>query len=100
MATQFKSIIIGCLDIYMYTFENVGDSLPNHSHTEEDAHITIISRGKVRVVGPKYDMEFSTGSMVNFPPNHLHEIISMEPNTRVFNILTKYNPDKKNEHNI
>ena len=75
----------------MYDFEKSGDILPKHNHTEDTTHITIIARGKVRVYSHDWSIEAIAGQMLDFRPNEPHEIMALEDNTRIFNIIKKYN---------
>jgi quercetin dioxygenase-like cupin family protein len=38
----------GSLNGVVYTFEQVGDVLPMHTHDEMTAHLTIVARGRVK----------------------------------------------------
>jgi quercetin dioxygenase-like cupin family protein len=77
----------------MYDFEKSGDILPKHNHTEDTTHITIIARGKVKVYSHDWSIEAIAGQMLDFRPNEPHEIMALEDNTRIFNIIKKYNVD-------
>jgi quercetin dioxygenase-like cupin family protein len=73
----------------MYTFEQAGDILPKHNHTENDAHITIVARGSLRAYSHDWELIATAGQMLNFRPNEPHEFVALEDNTRVFNIVKK-----------
>jgi quercetin dioxygenase-like cupin family protein len=73
----------------MYTFEQAGDILPKHNHTENDAHITIVARGSLRAYSHDWELTATAGQMLNFRPNEPHEFVALEDNTRVFNIVKK-----------
>jgi len=81
----------GCGDIRgsMYTFEKIGDILPKHNHTEVDAHITIVSRGKIKAYSHDWELIAEAGQMMNFKSGEPHEFISLEDDTRIFNIVKK-----------
>ena len=73
----------------MYDFEKVGDILAKHNHTENDVHITIVARGKIKAYSHDWSMEAVAGQLLDFRPNEPHEIMALEDNTRIFNIIKK-----------
>jgi len=81
---------LGDLQGMMYTFEKAGDILPKHNHTENDVHITIVARGKLKVFSENWDIEVVAGQLIDFKPNEFHEFIALEDNTRIFNIVKKF----------
>lgn len=74
----------------IYDFEKVGDVLPKHNHTENDVHITIVARGKVKAYSHDWEIIATPGQLLDFRPGEPHEIMALEDNTRIFNILKKY----------
>lgn len=81
---------VGDLRGSMYTFEKAGDILPKHNHTENDVHITIVARGRVRAYSHDWSLEASAGQMLNFRAGEPHEIAALEDDTRIFNIGKKF----------
>jgi len=81
---------LGDLSGSMYDFEKVGDILPKHNHDENSVHITIVARGKIKAYSHDWEMEAVAGQLLNFRPNEPHEIMSLEDNTRIFNIVKKF----------
>ena len=77
----------GKLSGMVYTFEQVGDTLPMHTHVEGNAHITVVARGKFKVHGEKWSEEYSAGAVVDFPPNQAHEFTALEGGSRIVNII-------------
>lgn len=77
----------GKLSGVVYTFEKVGDKLPMHTHTNGDAHITIVARGKIKAHGNEWEAEYSAGTVVDFPTDQSHEFIALEDDSRVVNII-------------
>ena len=78
----------GKLQGTIYDFPEVNDTLRMHSHTEQDVHITIISRGSFRTHnGKDWDITIKAGDIVDFEPNEQHEFIALEPNSRIVNII-------------
>jgi quercetin dioxygenase-like cupin family protein len=71
----------------VYTFEQVGDVLPMHTHQEGDAHITIVARGRVKAHGNEWSAEYGAGSVIDFPADQSHEFIALEDNSRIVNII-------------
>lgn len=74
----------------MYDFEKVGDVLDKHVHTENDVHITIVARGKIKAYSHDWEKEAVAGQLVDFRPGEPHEIMALEDNTRIFNIIKKH----------
>jgi quercetin dioxygenase-like cupin family protein len=73
----------------MYTFEKAGDMLPKHNHTENDVHITIVARGKLKAYSHDWEIEAVAGQMLDFRPGEPHELMALEDDTRIFNIIKK-----------
>ena len=86
MLLQTKQLSAGRLSGVVVTFEKAGDVLPMHTHTEGDAHITIVARGKIKVHGNEWEAEYSAGAVIDFPSNQSHEFIALEDNSRIVNI--------------
>jgi len=88
-----KSIILenlGDLQGAMYDFEKAGDIVPKHIHTESNAHITIVARGKLKAYSHDWEREVIAGQLLDFRPNEPHELMALEDNTRIFNITKKF----------
>jgi quercetin dioxygenase-like cupin family protein len=78
----------GSIVATIYDFASPGDILPMHTHTSQDVHITIISSGSIRVKTPDgKTADFSARDHIEFMPGQPHEFESLEPNTRITNIL-------------
>lgn len=77
----------GKLSGTIYTFEKVGDILPMHTHTEGDAHITIVARGKIKAHGNEWEAEYSAGAVIDFTSDQSHEFIALEDDSRIVNII-------------
>lgn len=73
----------------MFTFEKAGEVLEKHSHTEDNVHVTIVARGRVKICSHDWERIAVAGQLVDFRPGEPHEIIALEDGTRVFNILKK-----------
>lgn len=71
----------------MYTFEKAGDVLSKHNHTESDAHITIVARGKLKAYSHDWQLEAVAGQLLDFRAGEPHELMALEDNTRIFNII-------------
>ena len=82
---------IGDIRGTMYDFEKSGDILPKHNHTELDAHITIVARGKIKAYSHDWEQEGVAGQVLDFRAGEPHEFMALENNTRIFNILKKHN---------
>ena len=83
---------LGDISGAMYTFEKSGDVLAKHNHTEDDAHITIVARGRLKAYSHDWSVEADAGQLLDFRPNEPHELMALEDNTRIFNITKKYAP--------
>lgn len=81
---------IGNLAGAIYDFEQAGDILPKHNHTEDNVHITIVARGKIKAYSHDWEMEGVAGQIMDFRPGEPHEIMALEDNTRIVNIVKKY----------
>jgi quercetin dioxygenase-like cupin family protein len=78
---------LGSLRGVMYDFEKAGDILEKHNHTEDNVHITIVARGKLKAYSHDWEMEATAGQLLDFPAEQPHELMALEDNTRIFNIL-------------
>ena len=88
LGKNFESL--GDLRGTMYDFEKSGDILPKHVHTENNVHITIVARGKIKAYSHDWEKEAVAGQLLDFRPNEPHEIMALEDNTRIFNIIKKH----------
>jgi quercetin dioxygenase-like cupin family protein len=75
---------VGAVRGPIYDFTEVGDGLPMHVHDEATAHITIVARGAITANGTVCH----AGRVLAFPAGYPHEIVAIEPNTRIINFLT------------
>jgi len=73
----------------MYDFQFAGDILPKHVHTEDNIHITIVARGRIKAYSHDWEKEGSAGQIMDFRPHEPHEIMALEDNTRIVNIQKK-----------
>lgn len=80
---------LGDLKGTIYDFEAAGDILPKHVHTEENVHITIVARGKIKAYSHDWEREATAGQILDFRAGEPHEIIALEDNTRIVNIVKK-----------
>jgi hypothetical protein len=84
---QSKTFALGKLSGAVYDFENVGDELERHNHGESDVHISIVARGKVKIVGDGWEKEASAGAVLDWDVGVFHAFSALEPNTRLVNII-------------
>lgn len=82
-----KEFNFGKLKGNVYDFPEIDDVLPMHSHDETNVHITVVARGKFKAIGEGWERELSTGDVVDWQPHQPHEFISLEPNSRIVNIV-------------
>lgn len=81
---------IGDIRGAIYDFEKAGDILPKHNHTENNVHITIVARGKLKAYSHDWEQEATAGQIIDFRPGEPHELMALEDNTRIINIVKKY----------
>lgn len=92
---------LGDIQGRMYDFEHAGDVLLKHVHTENDVHITIVARGKLKAYSHDWEIEATAGQLLDFRPGEPHELMALEDNTRIFNIVKKYNgQNSPQEHTV
>jgi quercetin dioxygenase-like cupin family protein len=93
MSLAKPTVLSGLGDIRgsIYDFDFAGDILAKHNHTENDVHITIVARGKIKAYSHDWEKEAIAGQILDFRPNEPHEIMALEDGTRIFNILKKHN---------
>jgi quercetin dioxygenase-like cupin family protein len=86
MSSLSVNFIAGKLSGSVYTFKKAGDTLPMHTHTEGNAHITIVARGKIKAHGNNWEAEYNAGAVIDFPTDQSHEFIALEDDSRIVNI--------------
>ena len=87
-----KPIKHGDLRGSVYDFTDAGDILAKHNHDENTVHITIVARGKIKAYSYDWSVEAEAGKILDFRPHEPHEIMALEPNTRIVNIQKKMAP--------
>lgn len=80
---------MGDLSGQIMDFEFAGDILPMHSHDEITNHITIVARGRIKVINGDWVDEVVAGQIVDFKVGRPHEFIALEDNSRIINIVKK-----------
>ena len=75
----------------VYDFEKAGDILPKHNHDENNIHITIVCRGKLKAYSHDWEIEAEAGKLFDFRAGEPHELMALEDNTRIVNIVKKHN---------
>ena len=78
---------LGDIQGIMYDFEKEGDILPKHNHTEDNAHITIVARGKLKAYSHDWEKIAIAGQIMDFRVGEPHELMALEDNTRIINII-------------
>ena len=84
---QYKPVHIGSVNMIVYDFEEVGDELELHTHTEKDIHISIVARGKLLAFGPDWEKEIDSGIILDWDPGQQHGFKALEPNSRLINVI-------------
>jgi len=80
---------LGDLKGTMYDFQFAGDILPKHVHTEDNIHVTIVTRGMLKAYSHDWEQIATAGQLIDFRVGEPHELMALEDNTRIFNILKK-----------
>lgn len=75
----------------VYTFENIGDELPLHTHTEETNHYTIVASGSIECLGSSKGKILKSPEAIAWKVGTPHGFKALEPNTVVYNINTWQN---------
>lgn len=77
----------GKLNGALYSFEEVGDTLPMHTHSEGGVHVTFILSGSFRINGGGWEMVSKAGAFIDWEPGQFQEFIALEANSRCLNII-------------
>ena len=80
----------GKLNGALYSFEEIGDTLPMHDHSEGGVHVTFILNGSFRIRGGGWEMVRKAGDFIDWEPGQFHEFIALEPNSRCLNMLKNF----------
>jgi len=92
-----KELHVGDINGMIFDFEEAGDVLTKHIHNEDNVHITIVARGRIKAYSHDWETEADAGQVLDFRPNEPHEIMALEGNTRIINIVKKHG-GISNEH--
>lgn len=84
-----KPIKFGDISGTIYEFERAGDILAKHVHTEDNVHITIVTKGKLKAYSHDWSIEAMPGQIIDFKVGEPHELMALENGTKVVNILKK-----------
>ena len=84
-----KPLGIGSIKGSIYTCEDKGDTLDIHNHAAvpSTAHITIISRGRLRAFGHGWEKIVEAGDMLDFAADQWHGLEALEPDCKFVNII-------------
>lgn len=85
-----KELRTGDISGTIFDFEQAGDVLGKHVHTEDNVHITIVARGRIKAYSHDWELEAAAGQVLDFRPNEPHELLALEDNTRIINIVKKF----------
>lgn len=85
-----KELRTGDISGMIFDFEKAGDVLDKHVHTEDNVHITIVARGRIKAYSHDWELEAVAGQVLDFRPNEPHELLALEDNTRIINIVKKF----------
>ena len=88
MSLQSKPLITGSIRGTVFTFEEIGDTLPMHRHGDADVHITIVARGRFKIHGPVIgSTEYGEGEIIDWSSGVEHEFVALTKDARVVNII-------------
>jgi quercetin dioxygenase-like cupin family protein len=82
-----KPFQLGKLTGVIMDFPEVGDVLAMHQHQNDTNHMTVVARGSFRIHGSGWEKVATCGEVLDFEPNDPHEFVSLEPGSRVVNIV-------------
>lgn len=82
-----KDLVFGDLRGTLYTFERAGDELEKHVHGEEDIHITIVTKGSVKVYSHDWEIIAEAGKILDFRPHEPHGFVALEDGTKIVGML-------------
>lgn len=85
-----NSFSMGDLNGTIFDFEVAGDILLKHVHTENDVHITIVARGKLKAYSHDWEKVAEAGQIIDFRAGEPHELMALEDNTRIINVVKKF----------
>ena len=85
-----KELSVGDIRGMIFDFENAGDVLSKHVHDENNVHITIVAKGRIKAYSHDWEQEGIAGQILDFRPNEPHEIMALEDDTRIINIVKKF----------
>lgn len=73
----------------IFWFQDVGDTLPLHSHEPGQCHITICNMGKLLVYGKDHVWErvLTPGRIIKFAPHQEHAYEALEAGSKITNII-------------
>lgn len=95
-----KPLQTGDINGVIYDFEQSGDILPSHVHTENDVHITIVCKGKLKAYSHNWDIIAMPGQVIDFRIGELHELMALEDNTRIINIIKKFGGQSNDNNKV
>jgi quercetin dioxygenase-like cupin family protein len=86
-----KKLQVGDIDGLIYDFSEAGDQIDKHIHGKQDAHIIIVAKGSVKVYSHDWETIAQAGDILNMAEEQPHAVVSLEPNTKIINILKTLN---------
>jgi len=82
-----KPVKIKNLSGTIYDFENIDDELPRHTHGENDVHISIVAKGKLKVISDTWEHDAECGTVLDWEPGVYHTFVALEPGSRLINLV-------------
>jgi hypothetical protein len=84
---QAIPIAFGSLKGTRYDFLLQGDTLTLNVPGNDTPCISVISKGSFRATGGDLDLKVYAGNVLNWPDNKQYQITSLEPNSRLVNLI-------------
>jgi quercetin dioxygenase-like cupin family protein len=93
MATHFEHYRSGDLYGIFYSFDQDGDAIPQHLHTEEMFHNIIVLEGKIalEIEGDRYIVK--AGAVLDFDGSKEHRVCAVEGPARVLHMYLSGIPE-------
>lgn len=92
MSTHFKPYRSGQVYGTLYTFDAVGDGLPEHHHADIELHNIVVLQGAVDFIQGWAVSRLVQGDVFDFDGTRKHLVIAREPGTRLLNLFLNGRP--------
>lgn len=83
---SFRIRNFGELLVEFFDMPEVGDGLNKHVHGKDYAHISIVTKGRIKAFSHDWEKIIEQGQLVDFKVGQPHGMVALEPNTQVINV--------------